>query len=77
MVWAPYCTAHKILRGIVEAICDVHTITGKPEHLALVKLFDLDKLIDACAAGTDVLNGIHANQHSATATPCASRSRSA
>ncbi|MGI5452557.1 beta-L-arabinofuranosidase domain-containing protein [Streptomyces sp. CA-249302] len=112
-VWAPYYTAHKILRGlldaysatdddraldlasgmgdwmyarlsvlpaatlqrmwgifssgefggIVEAICDLHALTGKAEHLALARLFDLDKLIDACAAGTDTLDGIHANQH--------------
>ncbi|CAL9356995.1 hypothetical protein SUDANB58_00578 [Streptomyces sp. enrichment culture] len=112
-VWAPYYTAHKILRGlldahlatgddraldlasglcdwmhsrlsrlpattlqrmwglfssgefggIVEAICDLHALTGKAEHLALARLFDLDRLIDACAAGTDVLDGLHANQH--------------
>ncbi|GAB2729865.1 beta-L-arabinofuranosidase domain-containing protein [Streptomyces bullii] len=112
-VWAPYYTAHKILRGlldahlalddaraldlasgmcdwmysrlsklpdatlqrmwgifssgelggIVEAICDLHTISGKAEHLALAKLFDLDRLIDSCAANTDILDGLHANQH--------------
>ena len=112
-VWAPYYTAHKILKGlldaylatdddraldlasgmcdwmysrlsklpdstlqrmwgifssgefggIVETIVDLHSITGKAEHLALAKLFDLDKLIDACAANTDILNGLHANQH--------------
>ncbi|MFD7461712.1 MULTISPECIES: beta-L-arabinofuranosidase domain-containing protein [unclassified Streptomyces] len=112
-VWAPYYTAHKILRGlldahlatdderaldlasglcdwmhsrlsrlpdatlqrmwgifssgefggIVEAIIDLHALTGKPEHLALAQLFDLDRLIDACAADTDVLDGLHANQH--------------
>ncbi|GHI09589.1 glycosylase [Streptomyces cellostaticus] len=112
-VWAPYYTAHKILRGlldahlatgdaraldlasgmgdwmysrlsrlpaatlqrmwgifssgeyggIVEAICDLHEHTGKAEHLALARLFDLDRLIDACAADTDVLAGLHANQH--------------
>ncbi|MFI2632284.1 beta-L-arabinofuranosidase domain-containing protein [Streptomyces collinus] len=112
-VWAPYYTAHKILKGlldaytatdddraldlasgmcdwmyarlsklpeatlqrmwgifssgefggIVEAICDLHTITGKAEHLALARLFDLDRLIDACAANTDILDGLHANQH--------------
>ncbi|MCX4978821.1 beta-L-arabinofuranosidase domain-containing protein [Streptomyces sp. NBC_00620] len=112
-VWAPYYTAHKILRGlldaylhvddaraldlasglcdwmysrlsklpdatlqrmwgifssgefggIVEAICDLHSLTGKAEHLALARLFDLDKLIDACAANTDTLDGLHANQH--------------
>ena len=112
-VWAPYYTAHKILRGlldaytatdddraldlasgmgdwmysrlsklpaatlqrmwglfssgefggIVEAICDLYTLTGTAEHLALARLFDLDKLIDACAANTDTLDGLHANQH--------------
>jgi DUF1680 family protein len=112
-VWAPYYTAHKILRGlldaylatgdaraldlasgmadwmysrlsklpgatlqrmwgifssgefggIVEAVCDLHALTGRPEHLALARLFDLDRLIDACAANTDTLDGLHANQH--------------
>ncbi|GGV59836.1 hypothetical protein GCM10010294_08350 [Streptomyces griseoloalbus] len=112
-VWAPYYTAHKILRGlldaylatdddraldlasgmgdwmyarlsvlpaatlqrmwglfssgefggIVEAVCDLHTITGRAEHVALARLFDLDRLIDACAANTDILDGLHANQH--------------
>lgn len=112
-VWAPYYTAHKILRGvldaylatedaraldlasgmcdwmyarlsklpeatlqrmwglfssgefggIVEAVCDLHSITGKAEHLALARLFDLDRLIDGCAADTDILDGLHANQH--------------
>lgn len=112
-VWAPYYTAHKILRGlldaylatddgraldlasgmcdwmyarlsalpaatlqrmwglfssgefggIVEAVCDLHALTGRAEHLALARLFDLDRLIDACAANTDVLEGLHANQH--------------
>ncbi|MDK1349134.1 glycoside hydrolase family 127 protein [Streptomyces sp. 378] len=112
-VWAPYYTAHKILKGlldaylatddaraldlasgmcdwmysrlsklpdatlqrmwgifssgefggIVETIVDLYTITRKAEHLALAKLFDLDKLIDACAANTDTLDGLHANQH--------------
>ncbi|MFC8244873.1 beta-L-arabinofuranosidase domain-containing protein [Streptomyces chartreusis] len=112
-VWAPYYTAHKILRGvldaylatedaraldlasgmcdwmysrlsrlpeatlqrmwglfssgefggIVEAVCELHSITGKAEHLALARLFDLDRLIDNCAADTDILDGLHANQH--------------
>ncbi|MGC9497326.1 beta-L-arabinofuranosidase domain-containing protein [Streptomyces sp. WG7] len=112
-VWAPYYTAHKILKGlldahlatgddraldlasglcdwmyarlsalpaatlqrmwgifssgefggIVEAICDLHAVTGEADHLALARLFDLDRLIDACAANTDVLDGLHANQH--------------
>lgn len=113
VVWAPYYTAHKILKGlldahlatgddraldlasglcdwmhhrlaalpratrqrmwglfssgeyggIVEAIVDVHALTGKDEHLELARLFDLDTLIDACAENRDVLDGLHANQH--------------
>ncbi|WAU81738.1 glycoside hydrolase family 127 protein [Streptomyces sp. Qhu-G9] len=112
-VWAPYYTAHKILKGlldaylatddpraldlasgmcdwmysrlsklpdstlqrmwgifssgefggIVETIVDLYAFTGKADHLALARLFDLDKLIDACAANTDTLDGLHANQH--------------
>ncbi|WP_338702336.1 beta-L-arabinofuranosidase domain-containing protein [Streptomyces sp. Q6] len=112
-VWAPYYTAHKILRGLVdahlatddpkaldlaeglcdwmysrlsrlpaatlqrmwgifssgefggmvEAVCDLYTLSGNPRHLALARLFDLDKLIDACAAAQDTLSGLHANQH--------------
>jgi uncharacterized protein len=112
-VWAPYYTAHKILRGLFdaylytgddraldlasgicdwmyhrlsvlpkatrqrmwglfssgefggmqEAVCDVYAVTGKADHLALARLFDLDSLINASAAGTDVLTGLHANQH--------------
>ncbi|MFF3937217.1 beta-L-arabinofuranosidase domain-containing protein [Streptomyces phaeofaciens] len=119
-VWAPYYTAHKILRGlldaylatddpraldlasgmgdwmysrlsklpattlqrmwglfssgefggIVEAVVDLHAIGGKAEHLALARLFDLDSLIDACAANTDVLDGLHANQHIPIFTGC-------
>ena len=49
--------------GIVEAICDLYALSGKAQHLALARLFDLDKLIDACAAGNDILDGLHANQH--------------
>ncbi|MGW0519284.1 beta-L-arabinofuranosidase domain-containing protein [Crossiella sp. NPDC003009] len=49
--------------GLVESIVDLHAITGRAEHLALAKLFDLNRLIDSCAAGTDILDGLHANQH--------------
>ncbi|MGW6929183.1 beta-L-arabinofuranosidase domain-containing protein [Lentzea sp. NPDC054927] len=47
--------------GIVEAIIDLHAITGK--HLELARLFDLDSLTTACAENRDVLDGLHANQH--------------
>ncbi|MFK4598869.1 beta-L-arabinofuranosidase domain-containing protein [Streptomyces pristinaespiralis] len=113
VVWAPYYTAHKILKGLldahlstgdvraldlasgmcdwmhsrlallpsatrrrmwglfssgeyggmVEAVVDVHSLTGRAEHLELARMFDLDPLIDACAENRDVLSGLHANQH--------------
>ena len=49
--------------GLVEAIVDLYALTGKPAHLALARLFDLDSLITACAENRDVLDGLHANQH--------------
>ncbi|GAA4931368.1 alpha/beta fold hydrolase [Streptomyces coeruleoprunus] len=49
--------------GIVEAICDLYAVTRKPERLAPARLFDLDRLIDACVAGDDILDGPHADQH--------------
>lgn len=49
--------------GIVEAIVDTYQLTGKPQHLELAGFFDLNSLIDACAADNDILNGLHANQH--------------
>jgi DUF1680 family protein len=113
VVWAPYYTAHKILKGLLdaclntgdaraldlaqgvgdwmysrlrvlapevrqrmwglfssgeygglaEAVTDLYDITGKADHLALAKLFDLDSLITACAQNRDILEGLHANQH--------------
>ncbi|QRK11371.1 glycoside hydrolase family 127 protein [Archangium violaceum] len=49
--------------GIVEAIVDTYSLTGKREHLELAGFFQLSSLIDACASNTDILNGLHANQH--------------
>lgn len=49
--------------GLVEAIVDTWTITQKAEHLALARFFDLNRLIDACVAGQDILDGLHGNQH--------------
>jgi DUF1680 family protein len=49
--------------GLVEAIVDTWTITQKPEHLQLARYFDLNRLIDACVADQDILDGMHGNQH--------------
>ncbi len=113
VVWAPYYTAHKILKGLLdaylntgdaraldlaqgigdwmysrlsklspevlqrmwglfssgeygglaEAVTDLYAITGKEEHLALAKLFNLESLIEACAGNRDIIAELHANQH--------------
>jgi hypothetical protein len=113
VVWAPYYTTHKILKGLLdahvmggsaqalelasglgdwahsrlsvlpastlqrmwslfssgefggmaEAVCDLYALTEDPKHLELAQLFDLNSLIDGCAANQDVITGLHANQH--------------
>jgi len=49
--------------GMNEALADIAAITGDDTHVATARLFDLNTLVDACAAGTDTLDGKHANQH--------------
>lgn len=59
-LYTPFCSA--IATSSTTTTGD-SPLTGRAEHLALANLFDLDRLIGSCAAGTDVLAGIHANQH--------------
>ncbi|MFI7061256.1 beta-L-arabinofuranosidase domain-containing protein [Kribbella sp. NPDC050124] len=113
VVWAPYYTAHKLLKGLLdtylcigelralelaeglcrwmferlrrlpydvrqrmwslhgsgeygglaETVCDLYAVTRDPDWVEFGRLLDFDVLIDACAAGEDVLDGVHANQH--------------
>lgn len=49
--------------GMNEVLADIASITGDDTYVATAKLFDLNTLVDASAAGTDTLNGKHANQH--------------
>jgi DUF1680 family protein len=113
VVWAPYYTAHKLLKGLLdtylsigdlralelaegmcrwmferlrrlpsdvlqrmwslhgsgeyggltETVCDLYAVTRDPDWVSFGRLLDLDGLTDACAAGRDVLDGVHANQH--------------
>jgi DUF1680 family protein len=49
--------------GMNEVLCDLAAITGEDRYLATARKFDLTPLVDACATGTDTLNGKHANQH--------------
>jgi DUF1680 family protein len=49
--------------GLAETLCDLYGVTRDPDWVSFGRLLDLDALIDACAAGRDVLDGVHANQH--------------
>jgi uncharacterized protein len=49
--------------GLAETLCDLYGVTRDPDWIEFGRLLDLDVLIDACAAGRDVLDGVHANQH--------------
>jgi DUF1680 family protein len=49
--------------GMNEVLADLASITGDDTPVATARLFDLNTLVDASAAGTDTLNGKHANQH--------------
>lgn len=49
--------------GMNEVLADLSDITGDADFLAAARLFDLNSLVDACAANEDTLDGKHANQH--------------
>ena len=52
--------------GMNEVLCDLAVLTGDKTFVETAGLFDLDSLLEAAASGRDVLDGMHANQHSAT-----------
>ncbi|MFD2795516.1 beta-L-arabinofuranosidase domain-containing protein [Promicromonospora vindobonensis] len=52
--------------GMNEVLCDLAVLTGDKQFVETARLFDLDSLLEATAAGRDVLDGMHANQHAAT-----------
>ena len=47
--------------GTGEALANLSAATGKPEYLALARVFDHDHLFEPLAAGADPLDGLHAN----------------
>lgn len=49
--------------GMNEVLADLHTLTGRPEHLAAARCFDNTALLEACSQNRDILDGRHANQH--------------
>src|SRR5665648_217755 len=49
--------------GMNDVMCQMFAITGNQDFLDCARLFDLNSLVDASAAGQDTLDGKHANQH--------------
>jgi uncharacterized protein len=47
--------------GTAEALANLSAITSKPEYLALARVFDHDRVFAPLAAGSDPLDGLHAN----------------
>ncbi|MBL8762227.1 MAG: glycoside hydrolase family 127 protein, partial [Phycisphaerae bacterium] len=49
--------------GMHEALLNVYSSTGKPEHLKLARRFQKRSFLEPLARGDDPLAGIHANTH--------------
>ncbi len=47
--------------GMLEAWADLYAITGKEEHLDLLRRYDRPRLFERLLAGEDVLTNMHAN----------------
>ncbi|WP_169581971.1 MULTISPECIES: beta-L-arabinofuranosidase domain-containing protein [Microbacterium] len=63
-MWGSYIAGE--YGGMNEVLIELYWRSADPqksEFLDAAKLFTLHTLVDACAAGTDTLNGKHANQH--------------
>lgn len=63
-MWGSYIAGE--YGGMNEVLVELYWRSAdqqKSEFLDAAKLFTLHTLVDACAAGTDTLNGKHANQH--------------
>ncbi|MFI5844142.1 beta-L-arabinofuranosidase domain-containing protein [Catenuloplanes sp. NPDC051500] len=60
-MWSLYIAGE--FGGMNDSLTTLHLITGEPRFLAAAAAFEMDELLDAAAAGHDVLDGMHANQH--------------
>jgi len=60
-MWSIYIAGE--FGGMNEVMAELYNITGKEEYLATAKYFDNTTLFNACAAGEDILEEMHANQH--------------
>ncbi|WNV86292.1 beta-L-arabinofuranosidase domain-containing protein [Umezawaea sp. Da 62-37] len=47
--------------GMNEVLANLYQVTGDPAHLTTAQYFDHAEVFDPLAAGTDALNGYHAN----------------
>ncbi|WP_430784183.1 beta-L-arabinofuranosidase domain-containing protein [Actinoplanes sp. G11-F43] len=60
-MWALYIAGE--YGGMNEVMADLATLTGNRAFLTTAGYFDNTRLLADCAAGTDTLDGKHANQH--------------
>jgi DUF1680 family protein len=49
--------------GANDAFASLHAVTKKPEYLTVARYFDNRNVMNPTVAGTDILDGRHANQH--------------
>jgi len=47
--------------GMNEVLANLYAITGNPDHLALARAFNHERIFEPLARGEDKLNGLHAN----------------
>jgi DUF1680 family protein len=60
-MWALYIAGE--YGGMNESLVEIARLTGDDTFLQTARYFDNTRLLDACAADTDILDGLHANQH--------------
>lgn len=60
-MWSIYIAGE--FGGMNETMAELYYLTGKEEYITAAKYFDNTKLFNACSAGEDILEDMHANQH--------------
>ncbi len=60
-MWSLYIAGE--FGGMNETLARLSVVAGEPTFLTTAAYFDQDRLLAAGAAGQDVLDGMHANQH--------------
>jgi DUF1680 family protein len=60
-MWALYIAGE--YGGMNEVMAEIYAITGNPNHLTTATYFDNTNFFNSLSNNSDVLNGMHANQH--------------